>query len=90
MCIKLRVDFHHPRPDLLGLTDLACRIISSDVKRLSSSVDSAVFNYAVLTGTLIHGPMDTQWIYPHNCYVVGAKSVPEGRVVIDAFHQGSD
>lgn len=75
--------------DLHGLTDLACRIISNDVKRLLSSVDSATFNYAVLTGILIHGPRDTQWIYPQNCYVVGAKSVPGGSAVIEAFHKGS-
>ncbi|MEC4814426.1 MAG: hypothetical protein SAK29_14300 [Scytonema sp. PMC 1069.18] len=38
-----------------------------------------MFNYAVITGIQIHGPLETQWIYPQNFYVVGS----EGKKVID-------
>ncbi|NEO31459.1 MAG: hypothetical protein F6K36_13695 [Symploca sp. SIO3C6] len=60
------------KPNLIEITKLACQIISDDVKKLLSPLDSSVFNYAVMTGIQIHGPMDTNWIYPQDFYVVGA------------------
>ena len=58
--------------DQLSITKLACQIIGDDLKRILAPVDSSVYNYAVFTGILIHGPNDTNWIYPQDYYVVGA------------------
>ncbi|MCW6035419.1 hypothetical protein K4A83_03895 [Spirulina subsalsa FACHB-351] len=66
------------KPNLIEMTKLASRLISEDVKQLLSSVDSSVFNYAVMTGIQIHGPLDTHWIYPQDFYVVGA-NLPGGQ-----------
>lgn len=57
-------------PDLVGITQLACQVISNDVNQLLTTLDPKVFNYVVMTGIQIHGPMDTHWIYPHDFYVV--------------------
>ena len=54
----------------LDITKLACQIISNDLKRILDKVDTSVYNYAVLTGILIHGPKDTHWIHPQDCYVI--------------------
>lgn len=59
--------------DTLSITKLACQIISDDLKRILTIVDSSIYNYGVFTGILIHGPDDTDWIYPHDRYVVGGK-----------------
>ncbi len=72
--------------DQLDITKLVSNIIGEDLKRLLATVDSSIYNYAVLTGILIHGPRDTHWIYPQNCYVRGA-NFPTGTVVIEAFDQ---
>ncbi len=56
--------------DLIGITKLACVIIAEDVKRILTPVDPSVYNYAVFTGILIHGPRETEWIYPQNYYKV--------------------
>jgi len=61
----------------LDITKLSCQIITEDLKRLLAPVNSSTYNYAVLTGILIHGPRDTHWIYPQNSYVIGA-NFPEG------------
>ncbi|GAB1538089.1 low-co2 inducible protein lcib [Scytonema sp. NUACC21] len=67
------------KPDLVGITKLACQIISKDIEKLLRTLNSSVFNYAVMTGIQIHGPLETQWVYPQNFYVVG----PEGKKAID-------
>jgi hypothetical protein len=61
------------RLDTLSITKLSCQIIGDDLKRILATVDSSIYNYAVFTGILIHGPSDTDWIYPQDHYVVGAK-----------------
>ncbi|MDB9375657.1 hypothetical protein [Nodularia sphaerocarpa] len=58
------------KPDLVEITKLASKIISQDVDKLLTSLDNSIFNYAVMTGIQIHGPMDTHWIYPQDFYVV--------------------
>ena len=60
-------------PDLMAMTQLACRIIGDDVSRLLADiVDPAEFDYAWLTGILVHGPDDTEWIQHDRCGVVTA------------------
>ncbi|WP_017304819.1 hypothetical protein [Spirulina subsalsa] len=66
------------KPNLIEMTKLASRLISEDVELLLNSLDSSVFNYAVMTGIQIHGPLDTHWIYPQDFYVVGA-NLPGGK-----------
>lgn len=77
------------KPDLIEITKLASRIISDDVKNLLNILDSSVFNYAVMTGIQIHGPLGTHWIYPQDFYVVGS-DLPGGKAEIAAFQQGRD
>jgi hypothetical protein len=59
--------------DTVSITKLACEIISDDLQRILTIVDSSIYNYGVLTGILIHGPNDMDWIYPYDRYVVGCK-----------------
>ncbi len=61
------------KPNLVEITKLACQIISHDIERLLSTLDPTIFNYAVMTGIQIHGPLDTQWIYPKDFYLVSSK-----------------
>ena len=72
------------KPDLIEITKLASRIISEDVKNLLNILDCSVFNYAVMTGIQIHGPLGTHWIYPQDFYVVGS-DLPGGKAEIEAF-----
>ncbi|RAQ47788.1 hypothetical protein B9S53_03495 [Arthrospira sp. O9.13F] len=66
------------KPNLVEMTQLASKIISEDVEKLLSLVDNFVFNYGVMTGIQIHGPMDTHWIYPHDFYLVSSQ-LPGGK-----------
>ncbi|EAW35471.1 hypothetical protein [Lyngbya sp. PCC 8106] len=61
------------KPNLVEITKLACQIISEDVERLLNPLDPTIFNYAVMTGIQIHGPLETQWIYPQNFYIVSSQ-----------------
>ncbi len=72
------------KPDLIEITKLASQIISHDVETLLNTLDKAVFNYAVMTGIQIHGPLGTHWIYPQDFYVVGS-DLPGGKQQIDVF-----
>lgn len=72
------------KPDLVEITKLASQIISNDVEKLLSKLDTSIFQYAVMTGIQIHGPLETQWIYPQDFYVVG-NNVPAGKEIIEIF-----
>lgn len=61
------------KPDLVEITKLACKIIYYDVDRLLNHLDHSIFNYAVMTGIQIHGPLDSQWIYPQDFYIVSSQ-----------------
>ncbi|WP_373693580.1 hypothetical protein [Limnofasciculus baicalensis] len=76
------------KPDLVEITKLASQIIFNDVEKLLSPLDTTIFQYAVMTGIFIHGPLETQWIYPQNFYVVG-NDIPNGKEIIEVF-QGKD
>jgi len=69
-------------PDLVGLTKLACEIITKDVKELLGTLDPEVFSYGLVTGVQIHGPHDTTYVWPYKCYVIGPKNLNEER----SFH----
>ena len=77
---KLLSALHYgDRPDLMGITKLASRIIRDDVARLLASVvDPAEFEYAYLTGILVHGPHDTHWVCPDECVVAGTEPAGGG------------
>lgn len=72
------------KPDLVEITKLASKIISQDVDKLLTDLDNSIFNYAVMTGIQIHGPMDTHWIYPQDFYVVLSDS-SGGKKHINGF-----
>jgi hypothetical protein len=74
------------KPNLIRMTKLACNIISMDIKNLLlKQLNPGIFNYAVMTGIMIHGPMDSNWVYPRNFYVVG-ENLPHQLEKIKTFH----
>ncbi|MEA5532948.1 hypothetical protein [Crocosphaera sp. XPORK-15E] len=77
------------KPNLVEITKLASQIISQDVNQLLSSLDNSIFNYAVMTGIQIHGPLDTHWIYPQDFYVVGA-DIPGGKKSLNQETSGQE
>ncbi|BAY22088.1 hypothetical protein NIES2100_18510 [Calothrix sp. NIES-2100] len=76
--------YYGNKPDLLEITKLASQIVSRDIQKLLSNVDTEVFKYAVMTGIQIHGPMDTNWIYPQEFYVVGS-DIPGNKQHLTLF-----
>lgn len=76
--------FYGSKPDLVEMTKLACQIISKDAEKLLNTLDDSVFEYAVMTGIQIHGPMETQWVAPEDFYIVGAELF-NGKVHIHKF-----
>ncbi len=74
------------KPDLIRMTKLACNIISIDIKNLLlKQLNPGIFNYAVMTGIMIHGPRESNWVYPRNFYVVG-ENFPHQLEKIKTFH----
>lgn len=78
--------FYGDKPDLIEITKLASQIISGDIQNLLSALDKSVFQYTVMTGIQIHGPMDTTWIYPQEFYVVGS-DIPGGKQHLRIFEE---
>lgn len=83
-CVKQKLISHvsqGQKPDLMEITQLACEIIQQDADRLLGEIaDPAEFDYAYMTGILIHGPRDTHWVCPKRSIVVstmlgGAKAI---------------
>lgn len=70
------------QPDLLATTRLACQIIREDGERLLGGVDPTVYDYAFMTGILVHGPDDGDWVYPQSCLLAG-DGIPGGRQSIE-------
>jgi hypothetical protein len=55
-------------PDLLELTQIALKVIQTDLKQaLQETVDEKKSDYALITGIQIHGP-DGTFIWPAECY----------------------
>ena len=68
-------------PNLVEITYIACQLITHDVWHLLKSLSSQVFHYGVMNGIQIHGPNDSQWIYPYACYVVQSTLSHEVEVI---------
>jgi hypothetical protein len=75
------------KPDLLAATQLACRIIHEDGERLLGGIDPALYDYAFLTGILVHGPEDSDWVCPASCRLVGG-GIPGGGLAIEGGGAG--
>ncbi|WP_231636776.1 hypothetical protein [Planktothricoides sp. SR001] len=74
------------KPDLIKMTKLACNIISIDINNLLlKQLSPNIFNYAVMTGIMIHGLLDSNWVYPRDFYVVG-ENFPHQLEKIKTFH----
>lgn len=60
------------KPDLVEITKITHEIILEDLERLISVVHKNKKNvdYAVLTGIMIHGPNETNFVFPQNFYSV--------------------
>lgn len=56
------------KPDLVEITKITHEIIKEDLERLIKVVDKPPFDYAVLTGILIHGPEESNYVFPQTCY----------------------
>jgi hypothetical protein len=52
---------------------------------LFKNLDSKIFHYALMTGIMIHGPNETNWVYPRDFYIVGA-NLPNNLEKIKVFH----
>jgi hypothetical protein len=83
---KLLSNLHYgDRPDLMGMTKLSSRIILQDLQRLLCNLAKpSEFDYAFVSGILVHGPHDTHWVFPEHCEVVSA-ALPGGRAVLPAL-----
>jgi hypothetical protein len=68
-------------PDLVEITKLAKSIIQIDLDKLLNSLDSSIFYYSVFTGIEIHGPEETEWIYPSDSYVLNNGSKIELKIL---------
>ncbi len=62
------------KPDLVSITKITHEIICEDLERLIDVAEKEPFDYAVLTGVLIHGPDETNYVYPQLSYAVTAKN----------------
>lgn len=65
------------RPDLVRITKITHEIIKEDLERLIEVSEKEPFDYAVMTGVMIHGPNDTNFVHPQSFYAVKAGSQSE-------------
>ncbi len=76
---KLLSALHYgDKPSLLEATRMAAEIIWRDGKRLLEDVDPARYDYAFLTGLLVHGPEDSHWVQPGASLMAG-DDIPGGK-----------
>ena len=58
-------------PDLVTLTKITYGVILEDLEHLVElTLDTSISDYAILSGTQIHGPDKEQYIWPGAMYVV--------------------
>ncbi len=62
------------KPDLKTITKVTHEIMIDDFERLIEVSDKEPFDYALLTGVLIHGPNETNYVWPGTFYAVHANS----------------
>lgn len=70
------------KPDLVRITKITHEIISEDLERLIEVSDKEPFDYAVLTGIMIHGPHESNYIYPQNFYAVTEPSRKKKKLTL--------
>ena len=70
------------RPDLIAATHLVSEVIREDGERMLCSLDPGQYDYAFLSGILVHGPEDSDWVHPHSCLLVG-NGIPGGRLMLE-------
>ena len=63
-------------PDLREITQITHDIIRADLEKLIKNTNKDDFDYAVLTGIMIHGPNETNYVHPQSFY---AMTKPHGR-----------
>lgn len=62
------------KPSLAEITKVTHEIIKEDLERLIEVAEKDPFDYAVLTGIMIHGPNETNYVYPQTFYAHHAKN----------------
>ena len=67
------------KPDLVEITKITHEIIKEDLERLIAVSGKEPFDYAVLTGVLIHGPKDTNYVCPKTFYAVTSDNREEKK-----------
>jgi hypothetical protein len=67
--------------NLVDITKLVSKINGQDLERIQSIIDLQKYEFAVLTGVLIHGPKDTHWVYPQTSYIVNT-NFPQGEKIV--------
>ena len=60
------------KPDLVKITKITHEIILEDLERLIEVAEKDPYDYAVLTGIMIHGPQETNFVCPQTFYAVHA------------------
>ena len=58
------------KPDLIRITKIAHEIIKEDLERLIEISEKEPFDYAVLTGIMIHGPEESNYVCPQTFYTI--------------------
>lgn len=58
------------KPDLVRITKITHEIIKEDLERLIQVSEKEPFDYAVLTGIMIHGPNESNYVFPQTFYAV--------------------
>jgi hypothetical protein len=58
------------KPDLVRITKITQEIITEDLERLIKVSEKPPFDYAVLTGIMIHGPQEPNYVWPQTFYAV--------------------
>lgn len=60
------------KPDLIQITKIAHEIITEDLERIIEVAEKDPYDYAILTGIMIHGPNESNYVWPQNFYAVKA------------------
>ena len=86
-CVKQKLVSHlyqGQKPDLMEMTKLACEIIQQDADHLLGEIaDPSEYDYAYMTGILIHGPRDTHWVCPKRSMVVSTMLDRAKKAIFD-------
>ncbi|UII74490.1 hypothetical protein LV716_09445 [Flagellimonas sp. HMM57] len=70
------------KPDLVRITKIAHEIIVEDLERLIQVAEKEPYDYAVLTGIMIHGPEESNYVYPQSFYAVTMDNREEKKSLV--------